>query len=452
MRVVSSSRARLLLEALEERLVPAVNLSPLTAVPLSPIAVTSFPQQSLHIHHYHLGDNGGIGPLFSEDGATLIQHDTSVVAAQATSVTTDSAGNVYVGGWFTTDDGISSIYVAQFSNGAQTDYEVVDLRDSGGGSLFCQGVAVDVNGNISMVGAATIGEGNFSFAFVINSGFDTFLATWRFGPGNRAPQSLNAVSVDQAGEVFCTGVYSPTPTESDIEFVKLDTGFNPAVAGQAPAATLSSLFRFSVSGSGGLGTGANANGSTWAVGGYATLSANPSQSVVILGDILVVGSNPVFLAMSSDPQDTWGHDAITAVAVGNDGRQYFAGVANLSSGTTEALLIKRGAGATISPIYIHEEPSLINSAVTGIAVTATGQAVLVGTIPSTDGSGGTQGLLLLIADGGATGTLVDVAVFGDPASNTYTTGVALTSDGSIWISGNILDPSQGLDYLGQFSF
>jgi hypothetical protein len=452
MRVVSSSRAPLQLESLELRLVPAINFSPLATVPLSPLVVTSIPRESLHIHHYDLRTEGGTQALFAQTGLTPVAFNDTADSAEGTSVATDGSGNVYVAGDFTVN-GVSSDYVAVFQNGVQSDFEVIDLMDGGGGNLTCKGIGIDPNGNIGLVGGAQTPDGNLSYYFELDNSFSTFQIDIAFGPGSsRSPQVLNAIQYDSNGIAYTAGVYSPNSTESSFEVAEVDTGGNPVVSGYAPASSLSQQFLFTVRGSAGLGAASDVFGNTWAIGGYAVPAAHPNQAVVMFGDVLPIGTNPLLEVYRSDPNDTFGQDIITSCAIGPDGKQYFAGQIHENTGVGEAAVFKTTANLR-TVIYQHFQTDQPGSIAYGITITSNNQAVVTGSVPSDPTQyTGTQGLLLLVGDGGTTGTTLDEYLYGDPNQNTVGTGIVLTSDGSIWVSGNTDDPNVGQNYLGQFSF
>ncbi len=134
---------------------------------------------------------------------------------QAIAVVVDALGNVYAGGWSSSNAGNTDYTIVKYSASGQQTW-VRHYNSTNNGNDFMTAMVMDAAGNIYATGKS-IGAGSNDYATVKYSPTGSLLWSARYqGSGEDAASSL---AVDQIGNVYVTG-YSTGITGKDYATVK----------------------------------------------------------------------------------------------------------------------------------------------------------------------------------------------------------------------------------------
>jgi hypothetical protein len=166
---------------------------------------------------------------------------------QANSVALDSAGNIYVAGYFQSDTitfgsttlinkGTYNIFLAKYDNNGN----VIWAKSAGGSSEdYASSVAVDKSGNVVLTGYYSSASIKFGNNILMNAGYvDIFLAKydsngnvlWAISEGGPNNDYATSVAVDALNNIYITGYFYSTTINFASTILQNEAGNNVFVA------------------------------------------------------------------------------------------------------------------------------------------------------------------------------------------------------------------------------
>tara|TARA_R110000868_G_scaffold402401_1_gene678669 strand:- start:329 stop:1690 length:1362 start_codon:yes stop_codon:yes gene_type:complete len=360
------------------------------------------------------------------------------------SITTESSGNIYVGG--NSNIGSNNGLLAAYNSSGSLQWQ---KTFGDGASETFYSTAVDSSGNIYACGYSNA-SGDVFYAIVKYDSSGT--VQWQINYGSSGSYSLGSgIAVDTSGDVYFTGSSNPSGASNiytvkvnssgtvqwqkrlsrpllEAEKIATDSSGNVYVCGRAPAAYSggsNTLFLVKYNSSGVLQWQnylAESSNNTRAYG----VATDSSGNVYIAGS---EGSNTSFLVVKYDTSGTiqWkrklgaggsGTQIASAIAVDSSGNVYACGESD-NSGTRDIQIVKYNTSGTI-----QWQRRLGASAATfgqGISVDNNGKIYVTGIYNSTY-----VFIAKLPEDGSSTGTYVVAGISFTYAASTLTDAVSST--------------------------
>ena len=164
----------------------------------------------------------------------------------ATSVTTDASGNVYITGYFTSDTitfgtttlriaGLDNVLLAKYNSSGSVVWAKSAALATGIFPDIAQSVATDASGNVYITGMFSGGTIAFDTSVLTNSGYlNLFLVKysalgsviWAKSAGGSAEDYASSVATDASGCLYITGMFtSPTITFGTTTLTSVTTAF-----------------------------------------------------------------------------------------------------------------------------------------------------------------------------------------------------------------------------------
>ena len=322
-----------------------------------------------------LGGVDGYVAKYAPDGTFAWVRQLSGTGDEyARGVSTDRAGNIFIGGSFTDNviagSGSSKVTIRTFGNTDgylakfASNGNFVWIRQIGGTSVdFVYGITIDKDGNVAVSGTvnagAVFGSGSNAKELITQSGYDAFVAkytndgdfVWVQGAGGSSSDQATSVTSDAAGNIYMAGYFY----------------------------------------GGVFGTGADAQ----TVSSFLTISGGQSQ------DGFLAKYGPTGRLLWVRTLAGYGAEIFYSVAVDSSGYVYAGGYFNLSAtvsggGQSQTLSSQGGSDAALAKftsdgtlVWARSLGSGSGDSLTGVGVGSSGAIAVMGTInydsPSTGG-------------------------------------------------------------------
>jgi len=343
----------------------------------------------------------------------------------AIAIAIDDAGNVYVTGW-SYGSGTNRDYATVRYNSAGTEQWVARYDGPGNGDDYACAIAVDGSGNVYVTGDSNGSSGYYDYATVkySSAGIEQWVARYN-GPGN-AWDYATSIALDDAGNVYVTGVSDGSGTE-DYDYATVK--YNPAGVQEwvarynGPGDSDDNATSIAVDGSGNVYvTGSSWGSSTFR--DYATVKYSPSGV-------------QEWVARYDGPWNNWDGDAALAIALDDAGNVYVTGYSRGSGGNGDYATVRYNSAGEEQWVARYDGPASGGDVALAIAlddssnVYVTGESISSGAdLDYATVKYNPSGVQQWVAryDGPASRSDGSVAIAIDGAGNVYVTGVSVGSE------------------------